>query len=154
MDDGSFWIGDEHGPWLLHFGADGRLLEAPIPGYLNAGVRLLEYDLELRAWSGREWSYRLDSADHAVSEIVRDPFNGGDGYLIIELDTLQGPATAFKKIFRIHLSRLPEKVLTVDLLNITDPEKNHRWHGQVSFSVFDHRDALTDVGRRTRRGQR
>ncbi|NBR18033.1 MAG: hypothetical protein EBT81_09220 [Gammaproteobacteria bacterium] len=127
MDDGSFWVGDEHGPWLLHFGADGRLLEAPvelapggsvlrsaahpevvdtgkvarigaskgfeglarglrtntliamleapIPGDLAAGVRLLEYDLELRAWTGREWLYPIDGASHAVSEIVRDPFS-------------------------------------------------------------------------------
>ena len=175
MDDGSFWVGDEHGPWLLHFGADGRLLEAPvelapggsvlrsaahpevvdtgkvarigaskgfeglarglrtntliamleapIPGDLAAGVRLLEYDLELRAWTGREWLYPIDGASHAVSEIVRDPFSGADGYLVIERDTLQGPAAEFKKIFRVHLSRLPEKTLAVDLLNIADPDK-------------------------------
>jgi hypothetical protein len=32
--DGSFWIGDEFGPWLLHLDARGRLLEPPvgIPG--------------------------------------------------------------------------------------------------------------------------
>jgi len=28
--DGSFWIGEEFGPYLLHADADGRLLEAPI----------------------------------------------------------------------------------------------------------------------------
>ncbi len=28
--DGTFWIGDEFGPFLLHFGQSGRLLEAPI----------------------------------------------------------------------------------------------------------------------------
>lgn len=30
MPDGTYWIGDEFGPWLLHFSASGRLLEAPI----------------------------------------------------------------------------------------------------------------------------
>ncbi len=29
--DGTYWVGDEFGPFLLHFGADGTLLEAPIP---------------------------------------------------------------------------------------------------------------------------
>lgn len=29
--DGSFWIGEEFGPFLLHFGADGVLLQAPVP---------------------------------------------------------------------------------------------------------------------------
>lgn len=30
MDDGTFWVGEEFGPYLLHFGADGRLLSAPV----------------------------------------------------------------------------------------------------------------------------
>ncbi|SIN73985.1 esterase-like activity of phytase family protein [Agromyces cerinus] len=29
--DGSFWVGEEFGPFLLHFGADGTLLEKPHP---------------------------------------------------------------------------------------------------------------------------
>ncbi|WP_159990683.1 esterase-like activity of phytase family protein [Pelistega ratti] len=29
-EDGSYWIGDEFGPYLLHFSADGILLDAPI----------------------------------------------------------------------------------------------------------------------------
>jgi hypothetical protein len=34
LADGTFWVGDEFGPFLLHFAADGRLLEPPfeIPG--------------------------------------------------------------------------------------------------------------------------
>ncbi|MFC4639115.1 esterase-like activity of phytase family protein [Deinococcus hohokamensis] len=28
--DGTLWVGDEFGPYLLHFSADGRLLEAPV----------------------------------------------------------------------------------------------------------------------------
>jgi hypothetical protein len=34
--DGSFWIGEEFGPFLVHVGADGRVLEAPLE---VAGVR-------------------------------------------------------------------------------------------------------------------
>jgi hypothetical protein len=34
--DGAFWIGDEFGPYLLHFDADGKLLEIPIhTPYIN-----------------------------------------------------------------------------------------------------------------------
>ena len=29
--NGDLWVGDEFGPWILHFNADGVLLEAPIP---------------------------------------------------------------------------------------------------------------------------
>lgn len=29
--DGTFWIGDEFGPFLVHLAADGRVLEPPIP---------------------------------------------------------------------------------------------------------------------------
>ncbi|GAB2851845.1 esterase-like activity of phytase family protein [Streptomyces deserti] len=44
--DGTYWMGDEFGPFLLHFSPAGRLLEAPIPldgvrapenPYLNGG---------------------------------------------------------------------------------------------------------------------
>ena len=30
MDDGTFWVGEEFGPYLLHFDAQGRLLRAPV----------------------------------------------------------------------------------------------------------------------------
>ena len=30
MDDGTFWVGEEFGPYLLHFDAQGRLLRKPI----------------------------------------------------------------------------------------------------------------------------
>ena len=29
--DGTYWIGDEFGPYLLHFDRAGRLLQAPMP---------------------------------------------------------------------------------------------------------------------------
>ncbi|MDJ0618958.1 MAG: esterase-like activity of phytase family protein [Calothrix sp. MO_192.B10] len=39
VSDGSYWVGDEFGPFLLHFGANGELLSAPIalPNFLNLG---------------------------------------------------------------------------------------------------------------------
>jgi len=30
MDDGTFWVGEEFGPYLLHFSADGELLAPPV----------------------------------------------------------------------------------------------------------------------------
>jgi MYXO-CTERM domain-containing protein len=31
MNDGTFWVGEEFGPFLLHFGANGTLLSEPVP---------------------------------------------------------------------------------------------------------------------------
>lgn len=45
MSDDTFWIGDEFGPWLLHFSVDGDLLEAPVE--LPDNVRSPEHPLVL-----------------------------------------------------------------------------------------------------------
>ena len=45
MADGTFWIGDEIGPWLLHFSVDGDLLEPPVE--LPDGVRSPDHPLVL-----------------------------------------------------------------------------------------------------------
>ncbi|MBW4667634.1 MAG: esterase-like activity of phytase family protein [Cyanomargarita calcarea GSE-NOS-MK-12-04C] len=39
VSDGTFWFGDEFGPFLLHIGKNGELLEAPIslPNFLDLG---------------------------------------------------------------------------------------------------------------------
>jgi hypothetical protein len=41
--DGTLWVGDEFGPWILHFDAEGRLLEAPyvLPDGLAAATNPL-----------------------------------------------------------------------------------------------------------------
>lgn len=41
--DGTFWFGDEHGPFLVHTDATGRLLEAPVP-LVNEGTTLRSPD--------------------------------------------------------------------------------------------------------------
>jgi hypothetical protein len=45
MPDGTFWLGDEIGPWLLHFSVDGDLLEAPVE--LPDNVRSPDHPLVL-----------------------------------------------------------------------------------------------------------
>jgi glycerophosphoryl diester phosphodiesterase len=45
LADETFWIGDEFGPWLLHFSVDGDLLEAPIE--LPDNVRSPDHPLVL-----------------------------------------------------------------------------------------------------------
>jgi hypothetical protein len=42
MPDGTFWIGDEFGPFLLHISADGRLLSPPVEA---PGVRSPDHPL-------------------------------------------------------------------------------------------------------------
>lgn len=43
VSDGTYWFGDEFGPYLLHTNANGQLLEAPIPlpNFLKLGDRPL-----------------------------------------------------------------------------------------------------------------
>ncbi|MEW5742074.1 MAG: esterase-like activity of phytase family protein [Myxococcota bacterium] len=36
--DGTFWLGDEHGPFLLHVDAHGRLIDPPFPLTLDGGA--------------------------------------------------------------------------------------------------------------------
>ncbi len=43
MPDDSFWIGDEFGPWLLHFSVDGELLAPPVE--LPDNVRSADHPL-------------------------------------------------------------------------------------------------------------
>ena len=180
MPDGSFWIGDEHGPWLLHFSAEGLLLEPPValrrpdgavlrsasnpevlagaatadlraskgfeglapgpqPGTLLAmlegaipgdppeELRLFEFDLARRDWTGRSWRYRLDSPAHAAAELaVR-----GDVYLVIERDDGHGGDARFKRIFELRLpadgaeaasgAAATGRRLVADLLDIANP---------------------------------
>ncbi len=105
--DGTLWVGDEFGPFLLHFDSKGRLLDAPVPldgvkapenPYLNGetptlggskgfegmvrsvdgrhlypllegtvtgdtpgDLRLNDFDLRKRKYTGTHWTYRLES---------------------------------------------------------------------------------------------
>jgi hypothetical protein len=62
MDDGTFWIGEEFGPFLLHFSAEGELLSLPVPVPVTPPLR--PYG---------QGSYFLRTPDHPD---LRDPALG------------------------------------------------------------------------------
>ncbi|MFF0572837.1 esterase-like activity of phytase family protein [Streptosporangium saharense] len=161
--DGTYWIGDEFGPFLLHFSATGRLLDAPVPlpgvrapenpslngeqpnlasskgfegmarsvdgrvlypllegtvaGDPAGTLRINEFDLRSRSYTGRRWTYRLESPDNAIGDMIAVDRNR---FLVIERDNLQGDAAAFKRIYQIDL-RDGRKTLVADLLDLANP---------------------------------
>jgi hypothetical protein len=180
--DGTFWMGDEFGPFLLHFGADGRLLAAPVPvpngadGTVRSpqnpaltavgtapgtasganlggsrgleGVARMPRSGRLLALlegtvtgdpAGRLRLYTFDSARGTFGDTIRfypldDPSHSiGDmaainehEYLVAERDNAFGDSAAFKRVFRIDLSRVDArgvvaKELVADLLNLDNP---------------------------------
>ncbi|HEV7657732.1 MAG TPA: esterase-like activity of phytase family protein [Mycobacteriales bacterium] len=68
--DGSFWIGDEFGPFILHFSRSGRLLEAPIadPGLRSPQSPDLEEAQSLRVMDAlRQHAQQFGGATPIVS---------------------------------------------------------------------------------------
>ncbi|MEV4103463.1 esterase-like activity of phytase family protein [Nonomuraea sp. NPDC049649] len=168
--DGTYWIGDEFGPFLLHFSARGELLEAPIalPGvqapenpYLNGEpnlgrskgfegmarsldgkrlypllegtvsgdrpgtLRMYEFDVRKRAYTGKRWLYPLDDPAHAIGDAV---IVDRHRFLIIERDGAQGDAARTKKIYLADLrdrnrDGVMDKTLVADLLDLADPKR-------------------------------
>jgi len=179
--DRTFWVGEEFGPYLLHFDATGKLLEAPIPtpnfggtnpvedfvrspqnqdvlagladdnlassnGYEGLAInpdktklyallegtvegdpedalRIYEFDLASKQFTGIKGLYRKENPDHPIGDFT--VINENE-YLVIERDNLSGDAAQFKKIFKIDLSQQDAngyvaKEEVVDLLNISDP---------------------------------
>ncbi len=68
--DGTLWVGDEFGPYLLHFSADGRLLDAPIPTPNLAGLPTLRGQAPVvvghRGSSGTRPEHTLESYRVAI----------------------------------------------------------------------------------------
>nr|WP_221380155.1 esterase-like activity of phytase family protein [Actinoplanes polyasparticus] len=165
--DGTYWIGDEFGPYLLHFDRAGRLLDAPVTldgviapetatrtgatatarsskgfeglaqspdgRYLYAllegsitgdpagALRLNEFDVGAKKYTGKRWTYQLDNPDFAIGDAIAVDRNR---FLIIERDNGQGATAVVKRIYLATQrgGRL-DKTLLVDLMNVANPRR-------------------------------
>ena len=168
--DGTYWFGDEFGPFLIHTDRAGRVLEAPIPlpgvrspqnpflggampnlpgsrGFEGMSIapngktlypmlegalttdpdqrrlRIHEFDVDSRAYTGTQWHYRLESAAHAIGDLAVVTKHL---MLVIERDNLQGAAALFKRIFLVNLDEVGAdgylvKHQVADLMQLRDP---------------------------------
>ena len=68
--DGSFWIGEEFGPYLLHFDAKGKLIDAPIATPIDTKLKTLSgkapIDIGHRGDSGNYPEHTLESYKSAI----------------------------------------------------------------------------------------
>jgi len=99
-DDGTLWVGDEFGPFVLHFAADGTLLEDPIP--MPGGLRspqnpYLAPGEEAEVGQSRGFEAMAASSDgrylYPLSEGVFAAEPDKRKHVIFELDTRTGEYT-------------------------------------------------------------
>ena len=102
---------------------------------------IYEFDLGLRAYTRRTWSYRVDAAfpDALIGDLTA---LDDHRLLLIERDDLQGAEARQKKIYLVDLRRVDsggflEKRLVLDLLNIPDPDGISRPPRPGEFGVGD-----------------
>ncbi|MFE2046580.1 esterase-like activity of phytase family protein [Streptomyces sp. NPDC059477] len=168
--DGTYWIGDEFGPYLLHFSATGKLLDAPIAlpgvkapenpdlggaqptlgsskgfeglvrsvdgrhlypllegtvsGDTPGDLRFSEFDLSKRAYTGKQYTYRLESPANAIGDAIAIDRNR---FLVIERDGGQGDDAKFKRLYLADTRDRDkdgalDKTLVADLLDIANPK--------------------------------
>jgi len=105
----------------------------------NEALRLLEFDVAARSWTGKSWFYRLEQDGNAIGDFnMIDEHRG----LVIERDGGQGDVelackdaqtencfdkpAMFKRVYLIDMnvpaSEPVKKLGYVDLMNISDPE--------------------------------
>jgi hypothetical protein len=104
-------------------------------------VRMLEFDVATRRWTGRQWRYRLEDAANVIGDLAmvdattavlieRDDASEGSPALACNgparPDCFNRPA-AFKRVYRIDLANADadgfvRKLGWIDLMDIADPE--------------------------------
>jgi hypothetical protein len=88
-------------------------------------IRLNEFDVATRQFTGLKGYYKLEDAGNAIGDVATVNDNE---YLVIERDNGSGATAKFKRIYKIDLSRKDAtgafaKELVADLMNIADANK-------------------------------
>ncbi|MFP8836081.1 esterase-like activity of phytase family protein [Hydrogenophaga sp. XSHU_21] len=121
-------------------------------------LRVLEFDVAARQWTGLHWKYVLEASHHAIGDFnMISPTEG----LIIERDNGEGTAdkacpeatrradcfhdlARFKRVYKVELSEANvggpvRKIGYIDLMNIADPNRLARKplnNGVLTFPFF------------------
>lgn len=121
-------------------------------------LRVLEFDVAARQWTGRHWKYVLEANHHAIGDFnMIGPTEG----LVIERDNGEGTAdkacpeatrrtdcfhdlARFKRVYKVELSESNvggpvRKIGYIDLMNIADPNRLARKplnNGVLTFPFF------------------
>lgn len=132
---------------------DGRFLYAMLEGPIYVGdppavesvggkavLRILEFDVQVRKWTGRSFKYTLEIADNNIGDfnmidatralVIERDNKEGDPRLLCKADQKSGCFAAVAEFKRVYLidtaqvndSGLVKKVAYVDLLDIADPK--------------------------------
>ncbi|HVR53842.1 MAG TPA: esterase-like activity of phytase family protein [Pseudorhodoferax sp.] len=124
----------------------------------KTALRVLEFDVQKKAWTGRHWKYPLEAGHHAIGDFNMVDATTG---LIIERDNGEGtpdqacPAgqqrtdcfhdlPQFKRVYKVEMNeanvgQAVRKVGYIDLLRIQDPNKLAKkplTNGVLSFPFF------------------
>ena len=97
------------------------MLEAPLVGASERHLRILEFEVGPRRFTGREHRYPLEPRGEAIGDFVLHSDTHG---LVLERDWSEGDLEGFKRLYEIRLDPqggLVSKALVADLLNIADP---------------------------------
>jgi glycerophosphoryl diester phosphodiesterase len=98
------------------------VIERPLTGDDEKTVRIHEFDIGSKQFTGVRYAYKLDVGVGVADFIMTDATHG----LVIERDETQGDLKGHKVIYEIKLGAKDapvEKKLAVDLLKIDDPSK-------------------------------
>lgn len=99
------------------------LLEGTVLGDAEGTLRIYEFDLASKSYTGIAGYYKLEDPAHAIGDfaVIND-----NEYLVLERDSNAGAEAKFKHVYKIDLSQknadgMVAKELVADLLQISDP---------------------------------